>query len=172
MPNPIQNNTETKFDKMHPSILIGPIVYLIILTAVLMYGIAHYHAGVYSTLCLNIIPYSVIWFGALGGVVISLHGIFIHNDNWNPKYNYWHMFSAINGAIYGIVGFLLLKFLIQSSASSPKLNQNYITFDIAAFILGYSQQEFPVLLRRVTSIIFGPGKSQGQHPIQKSKKIK
>ena len=26
MPNPIQNNTETKFDKMHPSILIGPIV--------------------------------------------------------------------------------------------------------------------------------------------------
>lgn len=167
-----QDQSKPRLGKMHPSVLISPILYLIILTIILIYGIVHYHADVYSAICLNILPYSVIWFGALGGVVISLHGIFIHNDKWDPKYNYWHMFSAINGAIYGIVGFLLIKFLIQSSVSSPKLNPNYITFDVAAFILGYSQQEFPVLLRRVTSIIFGPGKSQGQPPKQNSKKIK
>jgi len=40
-----------------------------------------------------------MWFGSLGGVIISLKGIYDHSigsDPWDPSYNLWHLGCPIS----------------------------------------------------------------------------
>ena len=37
------------------------------------------------------IPLGVPWWGALGGVMISLTGVFRHPHEWDDSYNKWHV---------------------------------------------------------------------------------
>lgn len=101
-------------------------------------------------------PLSVIWFGALGGVTISLQGIFFHNDDWQDKFKYWYMFSGIVGAIYGVISYLFLLVIVkvatnQSSGMQPDI------FALAAFTIGYAQKQFHSLIQEVFNVIFKPG---------------
>ncbi len=139
-------------------LLIFPIVYLCILTALL----SHHLRGP-SLLTFGNMPLSAPWFGALGGVMVSLQGIFAHNDKWDSSYNYWHIFSGVVGAVFGVFSFLFLIVIVKTSGATMDSNKNSsFVFPLAAFILGYSQQEFPILLRRATSLIFSPGEEHGQ----------
>jgi hypothetical protein len=47
------------------------------------------------------LPFEAIWFGALGGLLISLQGIFDHNRKWRNSYDYWHIMRPVLGAIMG-----------------------------------------------------------------------
>src|SRR5438105_3482960 len=53
------------------------------------------------------IPLSVAWWGAVGGVTISLTGIFRHPRSWDDGYNKWHVARPVLGAIVGSVGYLI-----------------------------------------------------------------
>ena len=41
------------------------------------------------------LPFEAIWFGAVGGLLISLQGIFDHNHKWRARYDYWHMLRPV-----------------------------------------------------------------------------
>lgn len=45
------------------------------------------------------IPVGVTWWGALGGVTISLTGIFRHPRSWDDAHNGWHVARPVLGAV-------------------------------------------------------------------------
>lgn len=53
------------------------------------------------------LPIQIVWFGATGGVLAGLSGVFFHNQNWNTGYNYWHYSRPLIGGVAGGIGALL-----------------------------------------------------------------
>jgi hypothetical protein len=70
----------------------------------------------FVTFDLGRMPFSSIWFGAVGGWLISAKGIFDHNRNWNPSYDYWHYIRPILGAVIGTLG--CLTFVVLDDAAT------------------------------------------------------
>lgn len=66
------------------------VAYLVILTSVFIVYFTLPWLPAHLPATLGPIPAGIVWFGATGAVVASLYGIFAHNQDWNPGYNYWH----------------------------------------------------------------------------------
>ena len=149
--------------RMRREIAWWPVSYLILLLIVpLAYGWlgAHHRLPNYLSHPLAPMPLTIVWFGTLGGVLISLQGIFFHNADWNESYELWHRFSGIVGASYAIFGYYALTFLLRSATHGSITSTGTTELDLAAFVLGYSQNQFHGLLQKVSSTIFGPGPDQ------------
>jgi hypothetical protein len=111
----------------------------------------------------GLLPVAVPWFGALGAVTISLEGVFLWNDQWDRKYNYWHIGRPLFGAVLGIVAFFLFVVTITASGTAPKVFEgtpaakDLIIFYIVAFLVGYREETFRELIKRATDLILKPG---------------
>jgi hypothetical protein len=96
-----------------------------------------------------------MWFGALGGVIISLKGVYDHRGGssppWEGGYNLWHLGRPISGAIAGLMTFLLLKVLNLKGASAPPPS-DYIVY-VAAFVFGTQERRFFNLLYEIAKLI-------------------
>lgn len=110
----------------------------------------------------GIVPCAIPWFGALGAVLIGLEGVFMHNKEWDSKYNYWHIARPIIGAVLGFVAFFILVLLLKSSGTSPAFltpgNPKYsstdlVLFYVLAFLVGYREETFRELIKRATDLI-------------------
>ena len=141
-------------------IALFPLAYLIILIVLAILRVAlKNHISTQILYPFHRMPLSVIWFGVLGGVVISLQGIFFHNADWQNEYIYWYMLSGVIGAIYGVISYLFLLVIVKV-ASNQSLNANPEVFALAAFTLGYAQKQFNSLIQEVFDVIFRPGNSR------------
>ena len=105
-----------------------------------------------------VIPTSVIWFGALGGVIASLQGIFAHNKEWKHNFTIWHVFAGVVGTVYGLASYLFLVVIIKSADGSIQ-PINAPVYALSALAIGYSQSKFHAMMNQVFSIIFRPSKS-------------
>jgi len=104
------------------------------------------------------IPVGVVWFGAIGAVLASLYGIFVHNQDWDPSYDYWHYCRPLCGAITGSIGSLLYLVLLNiGNTSAVKVDRP--TFYVAAFVFGFADKAFLQMVHNVTSVIIKPGKT-------------
>jgi hypothetical protein len=121
----------------------------------------------------GLLPVAVPWFGALGAVMISLEGVFLKNDQWNAKFNYWHIGRPIFGAVLGIVSFFLYIVIISASGTKPNFllagqtgsnALDFIVFYMVAFLVGYRETTFRELMKRVTDLILKPASSSPQAP--------
>ena len=110
----------------------------------------------------GIVPFAIPWFGALGAVLIGLEGVFMHNKNWNSKYNYWHIARPLIGAVLGFVAFFIMVLLIKSSGASPTFltpkdpkftSTDLVLFYVLAFLVGYREKTFRELIKRATDLI-------------------
>lgn len=91
-----------------------------------------------------------IWFGALGGIIISLKGVYDHavgGDPWKDAFNLWHIGRPVSGGIAGLMTFLLLQ--LVNPASPPSEPVAYA----AAFIFGTQERRFFDLLSEVARLI-------------------
>src|ERR1044072_8844845 len=68
---------------------------------------------------LGSIPIGVVWFGALGAVVISLTGIVEHASDWDTNFNLWHLSRPLVGAALAVVGVLIIQAGILASGTPP-----------------------------------------------------
>ncbi|MEA2875178.1 MAG: hypothetical protein QOF14_374 [Hyphomicrobiales bacterium] len=83
--------------------------------------------------------FNCMWMGALGGVTISLKGIYDHGastDPWKNDYNLWHIGRPVSGAIAGLIAGLLLYLIVPVDKFSPVLIYGL------AFILGMQDKAF------------------------------
>jgi hypothetical protein len=122
----------------------------------------------------DVLPIGVPWFGALGAVVISLEGIFAYGQkDWDPKYNYWHIGRPLFGAVLGIVAFFTYLLIIMSAGAYPPFisggsaapaAKDYIVYYVVAFLVGYREETFRELIRRVTDLILKPGSMTANTP--------
>ena len=108
------------------------------------------------------LPVAVPWFGALGAVLISLVGVTEHRGDWDPTYRFWHWARPLLGTAFGVVSVLIIQAGILAVGSTPSATtQNVprnLLYYLAAFVLGYREETFRELIKRITDIIFSPGK--------------
>lgn len=105
------------------------------------------------------IPVGVAWFGAVGGVLAGLGGVFFHNADWNPAYDYWHYSRPFIGALVGGIGCMLFYVSILAGAKSG-VTPRAITFDAVAFLLGFADEAFREQITKLTKLLFGPGETR------------
>jgi hypothetical protein len=112
------------------------------------------------------LPAGVLWFGALGAVIISLSGTFDHRNDWDPSWNLWHFTRPLIGMSLAIVSWLTFQagILAVGSAPPPAANASAPTnllFYLIAFIVGYREQVFRELIKRVADVILMPSSNGG-----------
>jgi len=93
----------------------------------------------------------VPWWGALGGVTISISGIVKHSRDWEAKLNLWHVFRPFLGAIAGAVSVLIFGLLITSTGS--KFDKSEATFFVLAFVVGYREENFRQLIQKAADLL-------------------
>jgi hypothetical protein len=93
------------------------------------------------------IPLGVIFFGALGGVVIGNFGVFFHEDRWSDRYDLWHTVRPFVGGTLGAVSYLVMVVVIQATGSTTQPKGN-LAYYLVAFIAGYSEDTFRKLMKQ------------------------
>ena len=106
------------------------------------------------------LPIGVIWFGALGAVLISLTGIVEHADDWKESYVLWHLSRPLMGASLAVVAVLIMQAGILAVGSAPAAGQaavpKNILYYLVAFLVGYREETFRELIKRLVDLIFSP----------------
>jgi len=96
-----------------------------------------------------------MWFGALGGVVISLKGVFDHasgTGGWDGSYELWHYGRPVTGAIAGLMTVILLS-LASSGNTSSDAHVNAYAIYAAAFTFGTQERRFFNLLYEIAKLV-------------------
>jgi IPT/TIG domain len=121
---------------------------------------------------LGSVPLGVPWFGAVGAVIISLTGIFEHAGSWNTDYAFWHWSRPLIGATLGTVSVLMFQAGILAVGSTPTTPGNAaapknLLYYLIAFAVGYREQTFRDLLKRLLDVILSPGNAAAgaQHAV-------
>jgi hypothetical protein len=106
------------------------------------------------------VPVSIPWFGALGAVMIGLYGVFDHSHrDWDRGLNAWHVARPFTGAVLGTTGVVLFASVIRATgvtAASPDSLGKLVYFAIA-FVVGFREETFRQLIKRVADLLVGPG---------------
>jgi len=102
-----------------------------------------------------------IWFGAMGGIIISLKGVYDHASGgvpWKDDFNLWHIGRPVSGGIAGLMTFLLLQLASSNIPSEPVAYA-------AAFIFGTQERRFFGLLSEVARLIVQVPSETTQRPL-------
>lgn len=111
------------------------------------------------------IPLGMIWWGALGGTVISLDGILAHSQDWDHRLDAWHIARPLLGAVAGAVGYLILLVVVRGAVGAALTpTSGRLEFDLVAFILGFREETFRTLLRRAADMLLSPGPTHAEKP--------
>ncbi len=137
------------------------LVYLVVLLAL---GVAYVTSSV-TRLPFTIpdslgpVPIGVPWFGALGAVLISLSGVFDHGHDWDPTMVYWHISRPLIGASLAIVSVLVFQAGILAVNSQPHPGGGFgnLLYYLIAFLVGYREETFRELIKRLGDVVIGPG---------------
>jgi hypothetical protein len=109
----------------------------------------------------GLLPIAVPWFGALGGVLISLYGVFDHADDWQVRWNRWHVARPFVGAILATIAYFIFIGLINATGAQPELSakeaDKLIPYYVLAFLVGFREATFRTLIQRAADILLGPG---------------
>lgn len=91
-----------------------------------------------------------VWFGALGGIIISLKGVYDHcceNGTWDRCFELWHVGRPISGALTGLITLILLL------AVNPKGTPSEPVVYAIAFIFGTQERRFFNFLYEVAALV-------------------
>ncbi len=98
-----------------------------------------------------------MWMGAIGGVTISLKGVYDHgspSNPWSDAYNLWHIGRPLSGAIAGLITAVLFMLVVSPEKLSP-----LVLYGVA-FIFGTQDRAFFDFLSTFASR-FLPTKQRG-----------
>jgi hypothetical protein len=138
------------------------VFYLLILFAIGLIYVTDLHKLLPLTLpdYFGSLPVGVPWFGALGAVIISLSGIVDHRKDWDPSLKFWHFTRPLIGAGLAIISVLIFQAGILAVASSPIPSKGAppnLLYYLIAFVVGYREETFRDLIKRLADVILTPG---------------
>jgi hypothetical protein len=107
------------------------------------------------------LPFEAIWFGAVGGFLISAQGIFMHNREWRHSYDYWHYARPLLGALIGTLGCLIFL-VLNEAATKEAVTANPVFYDVIALAIGYREESFRTLIEKLFDTIILPGKKESK----------
>jgi hypothetical protein len=107
------------------------------------------------------LPTPVLWFGALGAVLLSLTGVFDHPYDWDNGYLLWHIARPFVGAAVAIVAVLMFIAGILAAGSNPDPasgpnRTSDIFYYLVAFLVGYREETFRSLIKRLADVVLMP----------------
>ena len=113
------------------------------------------------------IPIGVVWFGALGAVLISLTGIVEHADDWKDSYTLWHLSRPFMGGSLAVVAVMILQAGILAVGTAPTTGAaasapKNILYYLIAFLVGYREETFRELIKRLVDLVFTPASTGAQ----------
>jgi hypothetical protein len=139
------------------TIFLFQIAFLIVLGALaVIYFLQKWPPNLIS---LGPIPIGVVWFGALGAVLISLTGVVEHADDWDDRMYLWHLSKPLMGAALGAVGVLILQAGVLAAGTQPTSGipgPKNLLYYLVAFLIGYRESTFRELIKRLVDLIFTP----------------
>ncbi len=136
--------------KFNWTVLIFPFLYTAMLVALPIFrsafggSLPHYILYPFNNM-----PLSVLWFGLLGGLLVSLYRI-IANQEWTKPLSLENVLGGMLGAIFGLISYLLVVVLINAVTINNHFDRNSVAYDVIAFLFGFGQGAFAGLLKRVT----------------------
>jgi hypothetical protein len=126
------------------------------------------------------IQHAILFFGALGGVLISLTGVFEHMYDWDDRYFFWHIARPLVGASVAVVAVLILQagiLAVGVQPSSPEPSnagpQSVATgakdllYYVVAFVVGYREQSFRGMVKKAADLIL-TSPAEGSAPVVSS----
>jgi hypothetical protein len=140
---------------MPPWIFILEMFYLLVLVAVLVVYKTD-HALRDALPPLGPLPIQIAWFGAVGGVLAGLGGVFFYNAAWDSSYDYWHYSRPFVAGVVGGIGCLLFYVAILVGSKNG-VKPDVTTFDALAFIFGFADESFRQMVAKLTRVLIGPG---------------
>jgi hypothetical protein len=105
------------------------------------------------------LPFESIWFGAVGGWLISAQGIFDHNREWECKFDFWHYLRPVLGALMGTLGCLIF-IVLNEAATTESVTPNPTFYDVVALTIGYREASFRQLIGKLLDTVIGPGEKK------------
>jgi len=111
------------------------------------------------------VPISIPWFGALGAVLTGLYGIFDHGHrDWQRRYNAWYVARPFTGAALGTVAYLIFVGVIRATGLQPATQDpvGKLVYFALAFIVGFREETFRLLIARLGDLVMGPGLGRRQ----------
>jgi hypothetical protein len=141
-------------------------LYLLILFALAVLYLTSWGASMHLNLPTSFgpLPVGVPWFGALGAIIISLSGTFDHRNDWDPSWALWHYTRPLIGVSLAIISWLIFQAGILAVGSVPGSASGVtappnLLFYLIAFVVGYREQVFRELIKRVSDVILMPAGS-------------
>jgi hypothetical protein len=110
----------------------------------------------------------IAWAGSLGAVMASLAEIRQNVAKWNPHQATWYVARPFVGAVFGGIGYLIYIAIVEASvATTGTANvrpEPTILGYVIAFTLGYREETFRELLKRVTELLVSAGGGDVEPP--------
>jgi hypothetical protein len=104
---------------------------------------------------------AIAWVSSVGAIIASFSDIARNADKWNPHRAIWFAVRPLTGAAFGAIGYLIYYTIIQLSVAERAQMQGPETPTIlgyvVAFTLGYREELFRELLKRVTDLLATAG---------------
>ena len=113
------------------------------------------------------VPISIPWFGALGAVLTGLYGIFDHGHrDWQRRFNAWYVARPLTGAVLGTIAYIVFVATIRATGLQPAVQDvdGKLIYFTVAFVVGFREETFRLLIARVGDMILGPGSRQTAVP--------
>jgi IPT/TIG domain len=133
---------------------------LVYLAALMTAAVLYFTDVIHPRHFIGSVPTAVPWFGALGGVVISLTGVFEHNKDWLQSYRYWHWARPAIGAVAGTIAVLIFQAGILAVGESVKPSgtsaSKNLLYYLIAFFVGYREDAFREMMKRLGNVILVP----------------
>lgn len=108
---------------------------------------------------------AIAWTGSLGALTANFGDIARRADRWNPHLVPWFIVRPVTGAAFGAFGYLIYQTVVQATVTdAPDPSRPGILGYVIAFILGYREEMFRDLLKRVTELLASAGSADVEPP--------
>jgi len=141
-------------------------LYLVILGWLALGSFSDAVPGVALPAKLGSVPTGVVWFGAVGGVLISLTAITEHRYDWDPRYWNWHVARPFVGAAVAVIAVLIVQAGILATGTQPTAPGTTTTvggtavstttdifYYLVAFLVGYREETFRGMIKRLGDVV-------------------
>lgn len=109
---------------------------------------------------------TIAWLGGLGAITASFSDLARKADRWNPNLAIWFGVRPLTGAAFGAIGYLIYHEVAQISVAEGPQGPETPTLlgYVVAFTLGYREELFRELLKRVTDLLATAGGADVEPP--------
>jgi hypothetical protein len=108
--------------------------------------------------------------------MISLMGVFDHRKDWDSTWVPWHIARPATAGVMASIAYLFFRIITIAATTdaegagspaafgAPPSKTQLVTYYVVAFLVGYREENFRELVKRMVDMFFRPGEPAGAPP--------